>query len=324
MAVEKSERLLNLLIMLLMQRRYIAKDRVRELLYPGSTDEAFERMFERDKDDLRSLGVPIEVGQLDAYFDDEPGYRIRADEAQLPQIELTGDEAQVVGLATKVWEHARLAEATSGAVRKLTAAGVPVDVGALDVVSPRLGADEPAFDVFWEAARDRRVVEFDYQRPGQEPATRRLEPWGVVRYSGRWYAVGHDLHRGEERVFRLSRVRGTARAVGQPGSYDVPAGVDIRDVARRLAPAPSAVSATLLIRQGAGHAFRRAASSVETGVSGPDGTDAWDRVQLDRGGADLAGEVLAHAVDVYVEAPASLRESVVTRLAALARSEAVS
>ena len=62
MAAEKSERLLNLLIMLLMQRRYIAKDRVRSLLYPGSSDEAFERMFERDKDDLRSFGVPIEVG----------------------------------------------------------------------------------------------------------------------------------------------------------------------------------------------------------------------------------------------------------------------
>jgi len=317
-AVEKSERLLNLLIMLLMQRRYIAKDRVRELLYPGSSDEAFERMFERDKDDLRSLGVPIEVGQLDAYFDDEPGYRIRADEAQLPQIELTGDEAQVVGLATKVWEHARLAEATSGAVRKLTAAGVPVDVGALDVVGPRLGADEPAFDVFWEATRDRQVIEFDYQRPGQESATRRLEPWGVVRYSGRWYAVGHDQHRGEERVFRLSRVRGKARAVGQPGAYEVPEGVDIRAVTRRLAPAWSVDSATLLLRQGAGYAFRRSADRIETGVMGPDGTGAWDRIELARGGADLAGEVLAHALDVYVEAPASLRDSVVRRLTAVA------
>ncbi len=212
MAADKSERLLNLLIMLLMQQRFIAKGRVRDLLYPGSSDEAFERMFERDKDDLRALGVPIEVGQLDAYFDDEPGYRIRSDELQLPEVELSADEAQVVGLATKVWEHARLAEATSGAVRKLTAAGVPVDVGALDLVEPRLGADEPAFDAFWEAARDRQAVEFDYRRPGGETATRHLEPWGVVRYSGRWYAVGFDRDRAGERIFRLSRVQGAARA----------------------------------------------------------------------------------------------------------------
>ena len=136
------------------------------LLYPDSTDEAFERMFERDKDDLRALGVPIEVGQLDAYFDDEPGYRIRAGRAAAAPDRAVRGRGQVVGLATKVWEHARLAEATSGAVRKLTAVGVPVDVGALDLVEPRLGADEPAFDVFWEAARDRQAVEFDYQRPG--------------------------------------------------------------------------------------------------------------------------------------------------------------
>ncbi len=323
MAVEKSERLLNLLIMLLMQRRYISKDRVRELLYPDSSDEAFERMFERDKDDLRSLGVPIVVGQLDAYFDDEPGYRIRPDEALLPQIELTAEEAQVVGLATKVWEHARLAEATTGAVRKLTAAGVPVDAEALDVVGPRLGADEPAFDTFWEAARDRQVVEFEYQRPGQEPSRRRLEPWGVVRYSGRWYAVGHDQHRGEERVFRLSRVHGPARKVGQPGSYEIPVGVDIRAVARRLAPAPTLESATLLLRQGAGYAFRRSAEVLETGVTGPDGTDTWDRVVV-RGGADLAGDVLAHAVDVLVEQPAALRDTVVARLTTVVQPQEAS
>ena len=128
MTAGKSERLLNLLIMLLVQRRYVAKERIREILYPDSTQDAFEKMFERDKDELRSLGVPIEVGQMDAFFDDEPGYRIRPDEFALPDISLTADEAAVVGLATKVWQHARLAEATTEAVRKLTALGVDVDV----------------------------------------------------------------------------------------------------------------------------------------------------------------------------------------------------
>src|SRR5690349_24127369 len=125
-AAAKSERLLNLLIMLLVQRRYIAKDRIRSILYPDSTPDGFEKMFERDKEELRSLGVPIEVGQMDAFFDDEPGYRIRADEFALPDIALEPDEAAVVALATKVWEHARLAEATTDAVAKLTAAGLDV------------------------------------------------------------------------------------------------------------------------------------------------------------------------------------------------------
>ena len=102
----KSERLLNLLIMLLVQRHYVPKQRIREILYPEASVDAFEKMFERDKEELRSLGVPIEVGSLDVLFD-EPGYRIRPDVFALPAISLAPDEAAVVGLATKVWEHAK-------------------------------------------------------------------------------------------------------------------------------------------------------------------------------------------------------------------------
>jgi proteasome accessory factor B len=318
MVTDKSERLLNLLIMLLVQRHYVSKDRIRSILYPDSGVEAFEKMFERDKDDLRSLGVPIEVGNMDAYFDDEPGYRIRPDEFQLPDIELTGDEAAVVSLATRVWEHARLAEATTEAVRKLTAFGLPLDVSALDIVQPRLTADEPSFDVFWEATQDRTPVEFEYLRPAQsEPVTRHLEPWGVVRYAGRWYAVGHDTDRGGERIFRLSRVQGVARKTGDPGSYEIPAGVDIHAVARRLAPDPSPEPVTVLVRRDAGHGLRRGADHLEPSVPGPDGTDAWDRLRLDRGGLDLADELLTYGPDVYVESPAALREVVVERLRAV-------
>src|SRR3954453_4101424 len=112
MVVQKSERLLNLLIMLLVQRHYVSKDRIRSILYPDSSTDAFEKMFERDKEELRSLGVPIEVGNMDAYFDDEPGYRIRPDQLALPDVELTTDEAAGAGRGTRVGEHARPPRAT--------------------------------------------------------------------------------------------------------------------------------------------------------------------------------------------------------------------
>ena len=319
MTAGKSERLLNLLIMLLVQRHYVSKERIREILYPDSASDAFEKMFERDKDELRSLGVPIEVGQMDAFFDDEPGYRIRPDEFALPDISLTADEAAVVGLATKVWQHARLAEATTEAVRKLTALGVDVDMTALDIIEPRLSADEPAFDVFWEATVSRRPVTFDYQRPGYDaPLTRHLEPWGVVRFSGRWYAVGLDTDRGEERVFRLSRVVGPAKATGAPGSFDVPAGTDVRAVARRLAPTAPSEKAVVLVRPGAGAVLRRAAETFEPDVDGPDESTPWDRHHLPSG-AQIE-ELLALGPDVYVEQPESLRTEVVTRLRAAAEA----
>jgi proteasome accessory factor B len=317
MTVRKSERLLNLLIMLLVQRRYVSKDRIRTILYPDSSTEAFEKMFERDKEELRSLGVPIEVGSLDAYFDDEPGYRIRPDEFALPDISLTADEAAVIGLATRVWEHARLAEATTEAVRKLTALGVPVDVSALDIAEPRLSADEPSFDVFWEATQERTAVEFDYRRSGEtEPTTRHVQPWGVVRYSGRWYVVGFDIDRAQERVFRLSRVQGEASRIGESGAYDVPPGTDIRATTLRLAPPPRTGQAVLLVRQGSGLALRRDAVSVEQDVEGPDRHSAWDRVVIDRGGEGVADELLGYGADVYVEQPEAVRNAIIDRLSA--------
>ena len=317
MTVRKSERLLNLLIMLLVQRHYVAKGRIREILYPGTSDDAFEKMFERDKEELRSLGVPIEVGSMDVYFDDEPGYRVRPDQLALPDISLTSDEAAVIGLATRVWQHARLADATSEAVRKLSALGVPIDETALDIAEPRLSADEPSFDVFWEAIQERVPVAFDYRRSGAtRTSTRHLQPWGVVRHSGRWYVVGHDVDREQERVFRLSRVQGEARRDGPPGSYEIPAGTDVRATALRLARPPATGEAVLLVRSGTGLALRRDATQVDHDVAGPDARTAWDRVRIQRAADEAADEVLGYGDAVYVESPSTLRDEVVRRLRA--------
>jgi proteasome accessory factor B len=320
-SASKTERLLNLLIMLLVQRHYVSKERIREILYADApSTDAFEKTFERDKEELRSLGVPIEVGQIDPYFDDEPGYRIRADQFALPEVSLESDEAQVVALATRVWDHARLAEATADAVGKLTAAGLDLDLGALEIAQPRLSADEPSFDVFWEATLARRPVTFDYRRPGYDQAlTRHLEPWGVVRFSGRWYVVGQDTDRGEERVFRLSRVVGAATISGPPGSFVVPPGTDVRSVARRLAPTTPAEETVVLVRPGAAAVLRRTATRTEPDVDGPDEETPWDRLHLSGAQAD---ELLAFGPDLYVESPSALRNEVVDRLRAGTRATA--
>ena len=321
MAAAKTERLMNLLIMLLVQRGYVTKDRIRDVLYPSSSPEAFDKMFERDKEELRSLGVPIELGSVDPLFDDEQGYRISPEQFALPPISLTADEAAVVGLATRVWEHASMAEATTEAVRKLTAAGVDVDVSALEIASPRLSAEEASFDTFLRATQDRSEIEFDYRASrAAEPSTRHLQPWGVTRYAGRWYVVGHDTDRAATRIFRLSRVVGEARITGEPGGFEVPEGTDVRALARTLAPEPPQGRVSLLVRRRAGHSLRRTAAEVTEAVDGPDGSRDWDRVVLTRLPYDLAGEVLAHGPDAYVEEPADLRRQVVDRLRAAVAS----
>jgi proteasome accessory factor B len=90
------------------------------------SDEAFSRMFERDKNDLRDLGIPLETGRV-SQFDPTEGYRINRDAYALPAVELTADEAAAVAVATQLWESPELITATQGALLKLRAAGVDVD-----------------------------------------------------------------------------------------------------------------------------------------------------------------------------------------------------
>jgi proteasome accessory factor B len=326
MTARKSERLLNLLITLLVSRTYVTKDRLRRVVdaYGEAGDDAFEKMFERDKEELRSLGIPIEVGYVDRAFEDEPGYRIERSAFELPDIDLTPQEAAVIGLAARVWQHAGLAAATSDALVKLKAAGVTVDREALNIVQPQLTAEEPAFELLWDATRTRTPVQFDYRTSrSASSTTRHLQPWGVVSYGGRWYVVGHDTDRGEPRIFRLSRVQGAVLPDGAEGSFEVPPNTDLRAVTASLAPPTAERTGEVLVRQGAGHGLRRHAAPA------PDATEAaapgWDRLLVTFGASDaFADELLSYGANVVVLGPEDVRENVIRRLRETAQAREVS
>ena len=92
MAAAKTERLLNLVIALLSTRRALPRAVVRERVAAyrdAPNEETFERMFERDKEELRALGIPVLTEDLDAYFSDEPAYRIDRGEYALPDLQVT-------------------------------------------------------------------------------------------------------------------------------------------------------------------------------------------------------------------------------------------
>ncbi len=321
MTAAKSERLLNLVILLLVARNYTTKEQIRALMEPYrvSSDEAFDRMFERDKDDLRALGVPLEIGYVDKFFEDEQGYRIKRDAFELPEIDFTADEVAVLGLAARVWRHAGLAAATSDALVKLKAAGLSFDREQLDQVAPALAAEEPAFEAMWQATVHRTPIRFDYTRAGEsEATTRHLQPWGVVTAQGRWYVVGLDTDREEPRMFRLSRIVSAVRADGDSGSFTVPEGTDLRALSQSLAPRRPDRSAVVLARAGAANGLRRRAEVGATGVTGPDGTPGWDELHVPYVyEGDLADELLGYADAVVVESPSELRGALTERLRAL-------
>ena len=242
MSKRKTERLLGLVVCLLSTSRYLTAEQVREAVpgYPEQ-DDLFKRMFERDKEDLRDLGVPLETG-LNHPFDDDPGYRIRQQAYELPELRLEADEAAVLGLAARVWQRAELAGAAAGALLKLRAAGIEAgeEPRAVRGIEPRLGTPEPAFGPLWEAVRDRRPVTFSYRAAGRsEPQRRELEPWGVVNRHGRWYVAGWDRGRDATRVFRLGRIAGAVKFCGPAGSVTVPDGADVRELVRDWDSAPA-------------------------------------------------------------------------------------
>lgn len=317
MASRKTERLLNLVMCLLATRRYLTAERIRTAVpgYPES-DEAFKRMFERDKDELRELGVPLETGS-DSVWDDESGYRIRRVEYELPPLDVQPDEGAVLALAARVWQRASLAEATSGALLKLRAAGIDTAEATPPGIEPRVDTTEPSFPALWAAVRDGRPVSFDYRRPGGEPSRRRLEPWGVVSWHGRWYVTGHDLDRDAVRVFRLGRIAGDVTSTGKPGTVNVPPGTDVRGIVVSGAEDAFRRTARLRLRVGAAEGLRRLTTRREPGG------DGWEAVHLGFSDPErLAGFVAGFGPDALVLEPDDLRDAVVRRLRAAGEGEA--
>lgn len=315
----RTERLVNLVICLLATRRFLTAAQIATTVagYEHDLDdpqahEAFQRKFERDKAELRALGVPLETG-TDSVFDTEPGYRIVRRDYALPDIPLAADEAAAVGVAASLWQHAGLAAAASSGLTKLRAAGVDVDPHATLGVEPVVTVDA-AFAPLVTAAQQRRHVTFEYRVPERDArSTRRLQPWGVVCWRGRWYVVGHDLDREATRCFRLSRIVGTVSLTGPTGAFTPPADVDlISHVARWSGPVERHGRARVLARPGHADGVRRWAVRAEPG----DGGDLLVLPYHDPDG--LAEWLVSYGPDVRVLDPPEVRDAVITRLKEIA------
>ncbi|GAA3632520.1 helix-turn-helix transcriptional regulator [Streptomyces chitinivorans] len=326
MAIAKAERLMNLALCLLGTRRPLTKRELRASIEaylevgggPGrGGEDAFNRMFERDKDDLRELGLVIETVEN---LEGEIAYQARRDSNRLPPVALDAEEAAALTLAAKVWQQARLAGAASGALQKLRAAGMPLaDTGTEDpygghsALEPRIPVREAAFEPLMLACRDRRPVTFAYRRSNAaRPETRHVEPWTLECWRGHWYLAGHDRDRGAERVFRLSRITGPVRSRAGAYTAEVPDHVTVRETVERWAGEIATATARIRLRQGAGYPLR--ARALQTHEAG----DGWDELEIPYGHG-LDAWLVEFGPDVVVLEPAELRTDVVDRLRAVAK-----
>ncbi|HEY9370688.1 helix-turn-helix transcriptional regulator [Streptomyces sp.] len=317
MAIAKAERLMNLALCLLGTRRPLSKRELRgsiEAYMEAGTDDSFNRMFERDKDDLRELGLVIETVEN---LEGETGYLARRDSNRLPPITLDAAEAAALGLAAKVWQQARLAGAASGALQKLRAAGMPEAEDAYETqhsaLEPRIPVHEAAFEPLMLACRDRRPVTFDYRKAtAARPEPRQVEPWTLECWRGHWYLAGWDRDRAAERVFRLSRITGRVRSRAGAFTVPVPDAVTVRETVESWAGETATRSAKIRLRTGSGYPLRaRATSAREAG-------EGWDELEIPYGHG-LDAWLVEFGPDVVVLEPADLRADVMDRLRAVAK-----
>ncbi|MVU82561.1 WYL domain-containing protein [Nocardia sp. ET3-3] len=319
MAISKVERLMNLVIALLSTRQFLTAERIRDSVAgyeESASDEAFSRMFERDKNELRDLGIPLEIGPVSRYSSVE-GYRINRDAYELPDIDLTSGEAAAVAVAVQLWESPELAAAAEGGLLKLRAAGIHVEpdagVSAVPAVPARTRGSEPVLGKLLAAIDAGRSVKFKHRQSHGDPVERDVQPWGVVTHGGRWYLVGHDNMRDDRRVFRISRIDEDIVEYGPANAVHKPEDLDLRSVVGEVtAQSPISGSATVWVAEGRGQEIRRLGPVMEDRVLGG---RPGSIVEVPVRSRDwLARLITGLGADALVLAPEDLRDNVIARL----------
>ncbi|RVW03297.1 helix-turn-helix transcriptional regulator [Rhodococcus spongiicola] len=316
----KVERLMNLVICLLSTRQFLTAEKIRKSVdgYDDSAShEAFSRMFERDKNELRDLGIPLETGPAPGYAGTE-GYRINRTAYELPDVDLDTAEAAAVAVAVRLWGSPEMMSASQSALLKLRAAGAQVDsdVDAVPVsaLPARTRGSETSMRKLLEAIDAGRAVTFLHRTvPTAEFVTRTVQPWGVVTLRGRWYLVGHDVDRDATRTFRLSRIAEPVEAIGPENVVRKPPGIDLRAIVDEVTAGGSVTgTAVVWVAEGRALELRRLGSEGEVRTLG------------DRPGAILeipvrswewtARLIAGHGGDAVVLEPESLRARVQDKL----------
>ena len=298
MSDQKTERLINLTLALLASKRFLTKGEIFSTVagYSGNT-ETMERMFERDKDELRNLGIKIEVKGIDPLFEDDQGYLIQEDTFQINSNAFTQEELLYLTMAANLWHGSALHDQSKAALLKIQSISGPIEVNEVNSPVIRDSEDSSALLVIFEAINNLAQLEFEYKG-----SARRVNPYGLYTRDGFWYLVGQE--NDVIKTFKLVRISKSVNIVGKTNSFLKPNDFDLREFLAGSAPTAQS-HVVILVRKNQALALRKKYEVEEV-------DSEWDRMEFEYLIADeLIESLLWFGADVIVLSPKSIREKLI-------------
>jgi proteasome accessory factor B len=301
MSSQKTERLINLTLALLASKRYLSKAEILRSIpgYEGSP-ETKERMFERDKDDLRSLGIQIDVNNFDPLFEDEQGYLIKNDSFQFAENEFTKEELLLLTMAANLWHDSAVEIDSQNALLKIQSLSGPVENDMTTTPTLRITEDWQLLVSIFTAVQNKQILEFNYR--GKK---RQVNPYGLYSSNGFWYLIAFEIN--VIKSFKLVRIEGEVDLIGEKDAFEKPDNFDVGNFLKGESNSVSLVS-KIQVRKGA-------ALSLRNKFTVKDLDSEWDLMDIPyTNEQELLEMVLWHGTDLKLIEPTALRQLLVANL----------
>ena len=300
MSDQKTERLINLTLALLSSKRYLTKSEIFKNVagYSGSA-ETMERMFERDKDDLRNLGVRIEVRALDPLFEDDQGYLIDSKTFQINPNDFSKEEILLLTMAANLWHGSALQHDSKAALLKIQSLDGLVATNT--VTSPVVEDNEDSKKLLLIFDAVERLVSLEFEYKG---TVRQVKPYGIYTRRGFWYLAAQE--NDVVKSFKVIRIGEQIKVTSKSQGFTKPTEFKLSTFIEGL-NAPTTSKAEVRIRKNQALALRKRFKVEEIDSD-------WDQVFIDYiFEEDLIESLLWYGSNVVVVSPKTIRDQIINR-----------
>ena len=300
MSDQKTERLINLTLALLSSKRYLTKSEIFNNVagYSGSP-ETMERMFERDKDELRNLGIRIELRALDPLFEDDQGYLIDSDTFQINPNDFSQEEIFLLTMAANLWHGSALQKDSKAALLKIQSLDGLVATNT--VASPVIedNEDSKKLLLIFDAVERFITLEFEYKG-----TIRQVKPYGIYTRRGFWYLAAQE--NDVVKSFKVVRIGQQIRATSKAQAFDKPSEFKLSAFLEDI-NSPTTSKAEVRIRKNQALALRKRHKVEEV-------DSEWDKLFIDYiFEEDLIESLLWYGSNLVVISPTSIRNQIINR-----------